>query len=156
MNAPMIVNDLPPGFAWATMVPELLVRDLGVSLSFWRDLCGFVVAYERPEDRFAYLDRSGRQVMLEEIMAPGRRWVSGALEPPFGRGVNFQIAVDELGSILTALRAAGWPLFLEPEEVWYRAGLHETGVRQFLVQDPDGYLVRFSQSLGLRSAVSSD
>lgn len=42
------------------------------------------------------------------------------------------------------------------EEVWYRAGTSETGVRQFLVQDPDGYLVRFSQGLGLRPVVRSD
>lgn len=132
------------------MVPELLVSDLGASLHFWRDLCGFAVAYERSEDRFAYLDRSGRQVMLEEVMAPGRRWITGALERPFGRGLNLQIGVDALTPILDALRAASWPLFLEPEEVWYRAGARETGVRQFLVQDPDGYLVRFQQSLGLR------
>jgi catechol 2,3-dioxygenase-like lactoylglutathione lyase family enzyme len=151
----MISNDLPPGFVWATMVPELLVSDLAVSRRFWCDLCGFTVAYERPEDRFVYLDRSGRQIMLEEFSAPGRRWLPGALERPFGRGVNFQITVDDLAPILSALKAAAWPLFLDPEEVWYRAGTYETGVRQFLVQDPDGYLVRFSQNVGLRPAAAS-
>ena len=29
------------------------------------------------------------------------------------------------------------PLFLQPETKWYRV------VRQFLVADPDGYLIRF-------------
>ena len=86
-------------------------------------------------------------------MAPGRRWVTAPLERPFGRGINFQITVDDVAPILAGLDAAGWPLFLDPEEVWYRAGTSETGVRQFLVQDPDGYLVRFSQGLGLRPAV---
>ena len=85
------MTDLPAGFSWATMVPELLVSDLEASLRFWQGLCGFAIAYDRPEDRFAYLDRSGRQVMLEEVMAPGRRWVTGALERPFGRGINLQI-----------------------------------------------------------------
>ncbi len=136
------------------MVPELLVSDLNGSLHFWCDICGFTVAYDRPEDRFAYLDRSGCQIMLEEAMAPGRRWITGLLQRPFGRGVNFQITVDDLEPILTSLLDASWPLFLDPEEVWYRAGPRETGVRQFLVQDPDGYLVRFSQGLGLRSATS--
>lgn len=146
----MSANDPPPGFVWATMVPELLVSDLGTSLHFWRDLCGFVVAYERAEDRFAYLDRSGRQVMLEEVMVSGRRWVTGSLERPFGRGINFQITVDDVMPILASLHRACWPLFLEAEDVWYQAGSRETGGRQFLVQDPDGYLVRFSQGLGLR------
>ncbi len=149
----MPVADLPTGFTWYTMVPELLVSDLDASLRFWRGLCGFAVAYDRPEDRFAYLDRAGRQVMLEEVMAPGRRWVTAPLERPFGRGINLQITVDDVAPILASLDAAGWPLFLEPEEVWYRAGTGETGVRQFLVKDPDGYLVRFSQGLGLRPAV---
>lgn len=143
--------DPPPGFVWADMVPELLVSDLDRSLRFWCGSCGFGVAYERPEDRFAYLDRDGVQVMIEEVMAPGRRWVTGPLERPFGRGINLQMTVGALEPILTGLRAAKWPLFLEPEEVWYRAGSLECGVRQFLVQDPDGYLLRFSQSLGERT-----
>lgn len=147
-----MLTDLLPGFAWATMVPELMVSDLDASLRFWCGLCGFVVAYDRPEDRFAYLDRAGRQVMLEEVMGPGRRWVTAPLRRPFGRGINLQIAVDDLSSIVAGLGAAGWPLYLAPEEVWYRAGSQEAGVRQFLVQDPDGYLLRFSQGIGLRPA----
>ena len=66
---------------------------------------------------------------------------------------QFQVAVDDVVPILAGLNAAGWPFFLKLEEVWYRAGTSETGVRQFLVQDPDGYLVRFSQSLGQRPVV---
>ena len=104
------------------MVPELLVSDLDASLRFWCGLCGFTVAYDRPEDRFAYLDRAGRQIMLEEAMAPGRRWVTAPLERPFGRGINLQITVDDVAPILDSLDATGWPLFLEPEETWYRAG----------------------------------
>ena len=45
---------------------------------------------------------------------------------------------------------AGWPIFVEPEEKWYRAGDVEIGVRQFLVQDPDGYLVRLQEEIGER------
>lgn len=91
-----------------------------------------------------------------EAIAPGRRWVTAPLEQPFGRGINLQTTVDDVAPILASLDAAGWPLFLALEEVWYRAGTSETGVRQFLVQDPDGYLVRFSQDLGLRPAMRPD
>ena len=149
----MPTADPPPGFVWSKMVPEVLVSDLDASLRFWCGLCGFAVAYERREDRFAYLDRAGRQVMLEEVMAPGRRWITAPLERPFGRGINIQVTVDDVAPILAALETAGWPLFLGLEEAWYRADASETGVRQFLVQDPDGYLVRFSQGLGLRPSV---
>src|SRR5258708_5322533 len=47
---------------------------------------------------------------------------------------------------------APWPLFMDPERKWYRTGQVETGVHQFLVQDPDGYLIRFSAAIGERPA----
>jgi catechol 2,3-dioxygenase-like lactoylglutathione lyase family enzyme len=136
-------------FAWASLVPELSINDLQNSLRFWRDLCGFTVVFDRLEEGFAYLDRDGAQLMLDQ-RGLTRDWETGSMEIPYGRGVNFQVRVASLEPILAALAGAGWPLFLAPEEKWYRTGTVETGVRQFLVQDPDGYLVRFSMWLGER------
>ena len=146
----MASGGLPDGFAWSALVPELLVTELATSLRFWCGLCGFEVAYDRPEERFAYLDRHGVQVMLEEAAGPGRHWITAPLEEPFGRGMHLQIEVDELAPVLAALAAASWPLYMAPEEKWYRAGSGEVGVRQFLVQDPDGYLLRFAEHIGRR------
>lgn len=132
------------------LVPELLVTDIEASLAFWCGSCGFRVEYDRPEDGFAYLSRGTAHVMLEQAGII-RNWITGDLEPPFGRGINFQIAVDDLDPILELLAAAGHPLYLQPEITWYRvAEDEEVGVRQFLVTDPDGYLVRFQTSLGRR------
>ncbi len=135
---------------WAALVPELNVTDLARSLAFWCGLCGFHVAYGRPEQGFAYLERERLQVMLE-VIAPDS-WITAPLEPPFGRGINLQLEVSLLATIETALQGAGWPLFRPLEERWYRVGPLEHGQRQFLVQDPDGYLLRFCQSLGERPA----
>ena len=135
---------------WAPLVPEFLVSDLEESLAFWCGLIGFRVLYDRPEEKFAYLDLDGAQVMLEEN-APGvRHWITGTLDKPFGRGINFQIEVDDMEGTLDRLRKAGWPLFMEPEEKWYRLADKETGQRQFLVQDPDGYLLRLVHDIGER------
>ena len=134
---------------WAALVPELLVVDIENSLRFWRDVCGFTALFDRPEECFAYLDLDGAQIMLDEI-GKTRDWVTGPLEPPFGRGVNFQIRVSAVEPILATLAREGWPLFMEPEQKWYRTGDVESGVHQFLVQDPDGYLIRFSAYLGDR------
>jgi len=136
-------------FSAARVVPELLVSDIHKSLHFWCGLCGFSIAYDRPEDQFAYLDKNGSQVMLEEY-GHGRNWITGPLEAPLGRGINLQIEVPAITPIVDALRGAGWPLYMEPEEKWYRAGTAEVGVHQFLVQDPDGYLIRYSSGLGRR------
>lgn len=134
----------------ARLVPELLVTDLAASLRFWRDLCGFVVLFDRPDEGFAYLDRDGAELMLEE-RGRGRNWLTGPLETPLGRGVNFQVSVAAIEPILAALARVSWPLFMERERKWYRTGAVTTGVHQFLVQDPDGYLVRFSARIGERA-----
>jgi len=55
--------------------------------------------------------------------------------------------VPDLAPILEALDEAGWPLFMELEERWYQVSSGRTGVMQFLVQDPDGYLIRYSHAL---------
>ncbi|MBM3523049.1 MAG: VOC family protein [Alphaproteobacteria bacterium] len=136
----------------ARLVPELLVRSLAASLRFWCGLIGFRVAYDRPAERFAYLDFDGAQVMLEEIETGARHWITGPLERPLGRGINFQIAVPQTAPILERLARAQWPLFMAVEEKWYRVGANDVGVRQFLVQDPDGYLLRCAEALGHRPA----
>ena len=133
------------------LVPELLVTDLAVSLAFWRDLCGFAVVYDRPAEGFAYIARGGAHLMLEQSGII-RNWVTGPLERPFGRGINLQVAVEDADVVAEALTAAGVALYLEPETTWYRIGEEEAGVRQLLVQDPDGYLVRFQSSIGQRPA----
>ena len=135
------------------LVPELYVSDIDHSRRFYTGVLGFAVLYDRPEERFAYLVREGAALMLEQPADPGRTWLAGPLEPPYGRGVNFQIEVADLGPLHAAVLAAGAPLLLLPlEERWYRRGDAQLGQRQFVVRDPDGYLLRFCQDLGSRPA----
>ncbi len=48
------------------------------------------------------------------------------------------------------LDEAGVALFRPVCERWYRGGDAEFGQMEFLVQDPDGYLLRFTQDIGER------
>lgn len=125
------------------LVPELAVTDIRRSLAFWRDILGFAVVYDRPEEGFAAVEREGARVMLDQL-GTGRDWRTGPLDPPLGRGINLEIAVASIDPLLAALRAHGVALFMEPETKTYRVGGGGVTVQQFLVQDPDGYLLRFS------------
>jgi len=42
-----------------------------------------------------------------------------------------------------------YPLKRGIKDSWYRAGKVEYGCREILVMDPDGYLLRFSEGLGV-------
>jgi catechol 2,3-dioxygenase-like lactoylglutathione lyase family enzyme len=132
------------------IVPELICSDIARSLAFYRDVLGFATLYERPAERFAYLVRQGAQLMLEQPLEKGRLFPREALEYPYGRGINLEIEADDVAQIHAALEAAGVERFLEIEERWYGRETDEIGVLQLAVQDPDGYVLRFSQQIGTR------
>lgn len=137
----------------ARLVPELVVSSLAASLAFYTGALGFRVLFDRREDGFAYLEREGAELMLEEKSPES--WLTGALEPPLGRGVNFQIEVSDVAALRDAVGASGATAWRETEDAWYRQGDTYTGHRQFLLQDPDGYLLRFFQDLGRCAAPPS-
>jgi catechol 2,3-dioxygenase-like lactoylglutathione lyase family enzyme len=134
----------------STLTPELKVSNIKSSLEFYTDIAGFKILYDRPEHGFAMLGINGARLMLEELNDKSRTFKVGDLERPFGRGMHFQIEVKDVDTLYQNFRRSGHPLFLEMEEKWYRVDDKETGNRQFLVQDPDGYLLRFFEDMGTR------
>ena len=133
------------------LVPEFAVSDFEISRAFYCDLLGFTCSYMRPEDGFAYLVLGEAELMIDQI-GEGRTFDDGHLptQYPFGRGLNVQIEVRAIAPLVARLRAATHALYLEPEDKWYRKGTTDVGNRQFVVADPDGYLLRFFETLGTR------
>lgn len=97
------------------------------------------------------LERQGSRIMLEEIRNNSKRiWLNAPLEKPFGRGINFEIKTDNINLLYDDVKKSGAVIFLPIEEKWYRANNVELGNRQFIVQDPDGYMLRFAEDIGER------
>ncbi|KEP70661.1 VOC family protein [Thioclava sp. BHET1] len=135
------------------VIPEFAVSDWQRSKAFYCDVLGFESAYERAEEGFCFLRLGEAELMIDQI-GKGRTFADEHLPQsyPFGKGLNVQIRVPAIAPLIEALRQSGHPLFLPPEEKWYRAGDLETGHRQFVVADPDGYLLRFFEDLGQRAS----
>ena len=145
----MAESGSPPKTGWAKPVPELLVSDITASLAFSRDRLGFAVAYQRPDQGFAYLERpEGAQVML---CRRSGNWETGPLDRPYGRGVMLQIYVASTEPLQSSLGAAGWPLYAGPRDGWREVGDRKAGQREIFVQDPDGYLIMIAHDLGERA-----
>ena len=130
------------------LIPELSVSNFEKSLKFYVGVLGFKIEYKRGESKFAMLSLQGSQIMIEEV---NNNWITGKLEQPFGRGINFQIEVDKIQPILDNLKNNNYPIFVEPKESWYRQDNQLLGNKEFLIQDPDGYLLRFAEDLGIKS-----
>jgi catechol 2,3-dioxygenase-like lactoylglutathione lyase family enzyme len=132
------------------MVPELHVTDFEKSLDFYTRILGFKVINRRYNPDFAYLDLDTVQLMIEHN--PQSSWMTGALEKPFGRGINFQIEVEDVNSFYKSIKNENIEVFKTLKESWYKTGDNEeSGQEEFLVLDPDGYLLRFMQHLGERN-----
>lgn len=125
-----------------SLIPELSVSDINKSKRFYIDILGFHLEYERLEDKFAFLSYGEVQIMIEEING---YWNTGELNYPFGRGINFQIATDEIYKITKSLKQNNINLFRDIMESRYECGCEVIFEKEILVQDPDGYLLRFSQ-----------
>jgi len=137
-------------FAAPPVVPEFDVSDLDRSLIFYRTVLGFRTHAERPEERFVYLVRGRVHLMLQEARGPGRRFRTAPLEHPYGRGINLQIEIPDVDDLHSKALGAGARILIPLEERWYRQGVEEAGNRQFVLVDPDGYLLRFFTDLGRR------
>ncbi len=147
-------NGKPPNGGFASLVPELLVEDIDQSLRFWIDGLGFTIAYQRPEQKFAYLERpEGAQIMLCQRHGG---WETGPMEKPFGRGVMFQVHVESTEPVERALKFLGIPLHAGPREVWRQWGDREGGNREIFVLDPNGYLIMMTETLGERPLGASN
>ena len=132
---------------WNQMIPEFDVFSLDETLHFYVDLIGFKVVYDRPEDKFAFLELKDVQIMVQEIDPTSNKWDTGTLDYPLGRGINFQIDVKNIDEIYNKLKEADYKIFVDMEDHFYRKDDEMLGEREFLVQDPNGFLLRFAQDI---------
>ncbi|MDA0107692.1 VOC family protein [Vibrio sp. La 4.2.2] len=149
------------------VVPELYCQSIKDNITFFVDVLGFAIKYQREEEEFVYLTREGVDLMLEgvdlmlegvdlmlegvDLMLEGvggdsRKWLTGNLEYPFGRGVNFQWDVSDINALYSTVQSkAPSSIFLPMESKSYSVDGKTVTQAQFIVESPDGYLFRFCE-----------
>lgn len=123
-----------------SLIPELSVSNIEVSRKFYEDI-GFEVKYERPEDKFCFIQFEENQMMIQE---ENDTWNVGEMEYPFGRGINISMSVSDVEKLYNKLKEKGMKMYLDLEIHSYRADDKVYEDKEFLIQDPDGYLLRFN------------
>ncbi|MEW7007672.1 VOC family protein [Lentilitoribacter sp. EG35] len=152
-------NNGQPPKNWAALKPELLVEDFEISRDCWCNAFGFRIAYQRPDEKFAYLERpEGAQIMISQRHHNGK-WKLGDMAHPLGQGVMFQINVSNFEELHQNILAHGLTLYdgardeqdmKNPREIWRNLGDRDGGSKELFVLDPNGYLIMFSQEIGER------
>lgn len=123
-----------------SLIPELSVTDIEKSKEFYLNL-GFKIMYERKEDKFCFLYLEDNQIMIEEI---NDNWNVGEMKYPFGNGINISMSVSDIDSFYESIISKKIVLFRKIKTSKYRVDDIIYEDKEFLLQDPDGYLLRFN------------
>ena len=123
------------------MIPELSVFDIEQTKRFYNDL-GFRIEYERPEEKFVFMSFQDSQFMFEQIHDNG--WNIDELIYPLGRGINFSIAVDDIEGLYKLVKTLNLEIYRDLNRSIYQVNGTEETQTEFLIQDPNGYLLRFT------------
>ena len=123
------------------LIPELSVFDILQTKNLYEEL-GFKIEYERQEEKFVFMSFQDSQFMFEQIHDEG--WNTGELIYPLGRGINFSIAVDDIENLYTLVKSKKLEIYKKlTKSVYLVNGIEEIQM-EFLIQDPNGYLLRFT------------
>lgn len=130
-------NVFMPADEYGRQLPKfsvnLLVRDVAISLRFYRDVLGATVRYS--DGDFAALNLSGIQFMLHADHAYDHHPLYARLQTPGLRGVGAELrflGIDP-DAVEARAKAAG-------TEILQAAKSYGHGWREISVIDPDGYL----------------
>ena len=130
------------------LIPELRVFDLKKSKKFYTDVLGFRIEYERYD--FAMVVLGKCQIMLQQLTLPSVKgsWnVTDDMQYPLGRGINLQIILPNISKVYSSIKRHEYTIFKDLLISDYQENDITNHVLEFLVQDPDGYLLRFQQDI---------
>lgn len=122
---------------FASLTPNLVVRDIAASTAFYRDVLGFSVKQTVPDTSpfvFVWLERGKVQVFLND-RATVRQELPAAAANPGGGGLFIVVeGLDELHDVVSQRT----PIVMPLKKQFY-------GMREFAVADPDGNVITFAE-----------
>ena len=89
--------------------------------------------------------------MIEDVISANKQFVTGEIEYPFGRGINIQIQVKSVIPIIKKIKMHEYPIWHDLCVNWYRKDNRLLGNKEFLIKDPDGYLLRIFEDIGSKT-----
>lgn len=123
-----------------SLIPEFSVSNIKASIDFYTSL-GFSIVYERVQDKFCFLQLEDNQIMIEQI---NDNWNTAKLEYPFGRGINISMSVKDIDKFYEEVKNKNIKIFMKLKVNKYVVNDVIYEDKEFLIQDPDGYLLRFN------------
>ena len=124
---------------FASVTPNLIVRDVAKSTAFYRDVLGFGIKETVPEKEpfvFVCLERDGVLVFLNDFKAVEHEY-AGANQLTRGGTVAMFFVINGVDAY-HAMVAPKVNLVMPLKTQFY-------GMREFAITDPDGHIITFAE-----------
>ena len=132
---------------FADVTPNLIASDVSRSVAFYRDALGFSMGEtvpDAPPFHFAWMRRDGVSVFLNSVESVRSEHRDLGSRPIGGTATLFIILeADDVAGGIDALYASvskGARVIMELKNQFY-------GMREFGIEDPDGYVIFFAQRI---------
>ena len=124
------------------LTPNLIVANVERSLAFYVDTLGFERGMTVPDASpfvFASVTSGPVEIFVNDAATAIKEY-PGFAGKPIGATATLYIEMDGVDALHGRLRAAGVPVVMPLVTQFY-------GVREFAIEDPDGYLITLAQRL---------
>ena len=121
------------------VVPVFLVDDILTTVEYYRDHLGFEIDYVYGDPpNYGSVSRGGAVVHFQKAEPPGRR--NGVRRAGPGNGVDAFFVVRDVDRIHAEFAGLGAIVITGPAS-------HDFGMREFKIEDTNGYILVFAQEL---------
>jgi len=124
------------------VTPNLVVRDLEMSIRFYRDVLGFSVSQTVPDKApfiFAWMKRDEADIFLNANMPPQPGEPDLYAGKTVGGGtMSLYLVMEGIDDLYARVQHEKVPIVIAMHKQFY-------GMREFAVHDPDGHLLIFAQ-----------
>ena len=119
-----------------SLTPNIKVKSIARSLSFYRDLLGFETIMKNPENDpvWVMLGNGNAAIMLQQEESIDGEYP--ALKGKSGGALTFFIQVEDPGSLYERVK--------DGAAVVKELAVSPYGKREFAIQDPDGFILTFA------------
>ncbi len=124
---------------YTSLTPNLMVDDVNATVDFYRDILGFNLIVSVPESgrfNWAMMGSGGALLMFQTRESLGEELPMLA-ERPIQGGLTLYTKLKGLDELHERVKSTGI-VVKEPYTAFY-------GPREFVIQDPNGYLICFSE-----------
>jgi catechol 2,3-dioxygenase-like lactoylglutathione lyase family enzyme len=122
-----------------SVTPNLVVGDIDRSIAFYRDILGFELSESVPEQRpfmFAWMKRGEVSVFLNALQSVKEDYPA-LVNRALGGTFTMFIVVEGVDTLHALVKDDG-RVVMPPKTQFY-------GMREFAIEDPDGYVITFAE-----------